>query len=78
MTGWIGDAKCGAKMTGYCAKACIGGGEKPVFVTETREVLLVANADATKGFEGERVTVKGSIAEGKLTITSIAVDPAKK
>ena len=37
-TGWISDSKCGARMTGYCAKACITAGEKPVFVTEDKKV----------------------------------------
>ncbi len=78
MSGWISDAKCGAKMTGYCAKACITSGEKPVFITVAKEVLAIANPDATKGYEGERVTVKGSVEEGKLTITSIALNPPKK
>lgn len=78
LAGWIGDTKCGTKMFGYCAKACIGGGEKPVLVTEAREVIPIANPVSTKGFEGERVAVKGSLDDGKLTITSIALEPPKK
>jgi len=70
-TGWISDAKCGAKMTGYCAKACITAGEKPVFVTDDEKVVPIANPERTKNFEGEHVAVKGSLENGVLTITSI-------
>jgi hypothetical protein len=78
MSGWISDAKCGAKMAGYCAKACITSGEKPVFITTAKEVLAIANAEATKGYEGERVTVQGSVEDSRLTIHSITLDPPKK
>jgi len=78
LSGWIGDSKCGTKMFGYCAKACIGGGEKPILVTEAREVISIANPESTKGFEGERVAVKGTMEEGKLTITAIELAPPKK
>ncbi len=70
-TGWISDPKCGAKMTGYCARACITAGEKPVFVGEDKQVVPIANPELTKGFAGERVIVKGSVSEGKPTIGSI-------
>src|SRR5689334_22836489 len=67
-TGWISDAKCGAKMTGYCAKACIAAGEKPVFVTEEKKVVPIANPERTRNLEGERVAVKGTVENGVLTI----------
>lgn len=70
-TGWISDSKCGAKMTGYCAKACISAGEKPVFVSEDKQVIPISNPEILKGFEGEHVAVKGSVSEGKLTIANI-------
>lgn len=78
LSGWISDAKCGARMTGYCAKACITAGEKPVFITGQKEVLSITNPETTKGFEGERVTAKGSVEDGKLTITSIVIETDKK
>jgi hypothetical protein len=70
-TGWISDSKCGAKMTGYCAKACITAGEKPVFISEDKQVIPITNPERTKGYEGEHVVVRGSASEGKLTISSI-------
>ena len=76
-TGWISDSKCGAKMTGYCAKACISAGEKPVFVGEDKRVLPISNPEVTKGFEGEHVAVKGNASEGKLTISSIERTPLR-
>ena len=71
LTGWISDSKCGAQMTGYCAKACITAGEKPVFVTEHKQVMAIVNTDRTSGFEGEHVTLRGSLNAGKLSINSI-------
>lgn len=70
-TGWISDSKCGAKMTGYCAKACITAGEKPVFVSEDKQVIPITNPERTKGYEGEHVALQGSLSQGKLTISSI-------
>lgn len=77
-TGWISDAKCGARMTGYCAKACIGAGEKPVFVSEDKKVMPIANPERTKNLEGERVALKGTVDGGVLTITSIDPQPVRK
>jgi hypothetical protein len=70
-TGWISDAKCGAKMQGYCARACIKADEKPVFVTEEKQVVPIANPEVTKGHEGQRVIVKGNLEDGSLTISAI-------
>ena len=70
-TGWISDAKCGAKMNGYCAQACIKSGERPVFVTAEKHVVPIANPELTKGHEGERVIVKGNMENGSLTISAI-------
>ena len=39
MNGYISDAMCGAKHAGTnpdCAKKCLAGGEKPVFVDEAK------------------------------------------
>lgn len=70
-TGWISDSKCGARMTGYCAKACIGAGENPVFVTEDKKVVPISNPERTKNLEGEHVAVKGTVEQDVLTITAI-------
>ncbi len=65
-------------MTGYCAKACIGAGEKAVFVTEDKKVVPIANSERTKTLEGEHVLVKGTVDQGVLTITSIEAQPVRK
>ena len=75
--GWISDAKCGAKMKGYCAKSCIDAGERPVFVTDDKQIIAITNPELTKGYEGERVAVKGSVDDGKLTISSIDRAPSR-
>lgn len=50
--GWISDSMCGAKHAGTgmaCAKKCIEGGSKPVFVDEAKkEVWVIDNPDAVK------------------------------
>lgn len=76
-TGWISDSKCGAKMQGYCARSCIAAGEKPVFVTEDKHVIAIANPEMTKGYEGEHVLVKGSVDAGILTISTIGRTTAR-
>ena len=62
-TGWISDAMCGAKHMGSgaeCAKKCIQGGEKPVFVDGEKNVWSIDNPDAVKAFYGAHVTVKAT------------------
>lgn len=50
--GWISDSMCGAKHAGTgmaCAKKCIEGGSKPVFVDAAKkEVWAIDNPDAVK------------------------------
>lgn len=70
-TGWISDARCGARMTGYCAQSCIKAGEKPLFVTAEKQVVPITNPEITKGHEGERVTVRGKLENGSLSISSM-------
>ena len=70
VNGYISDAMCGAKHAGTgaaCAKKCLAGGEKPVFVSEAKkEVWTIDNPDAVKDAWGKHVA---------LTITP---DPAAK
>ncbi len=76
MKGWVSDAMCGAK-TGEahaaCAKKCIDGGTKAVFVNETdQKVMQVANQDAIKSHAGEHVEVKGKVgSDGALTVDKV-------
>jgi hypothetical protein len=74
--GWISDAKCGAKVNADCAKKCIAGGEKMVFVTDKdKKVIPISNPDALKGHEGHHVNVKGSVKDGALTVQSASMLP---
>jgi hypothetical protein len=70
VNGWISDSMCGAKHAGTgaaCAKKCIEGGSKPVFVDEAKkQVWAIDNPDAVKDAYGKHVA---------LTVTS---DPAAK
>ena len=78
LNGWISDSKCGAQHTGTGAagvKACIEGGEKPVFVDEAKkEVWAIDNPDAVKAFYGDHVTVSATAnaATKSIHIDSIA------
>jgi len=63
-------------MTGYCAKSCISAGEKPVFVTDSKQVVPISNPELTRGHEGERVAITGEFNDGKLTIKTL--EPSQK
>ena len=71
LNGWISDSMCGAKHAGTgaaCAKKCIEGGSKPVFVDEAKkEVWAIDNPDAVKGD-----------AYGKHVAITATADPAAK
>ncbi len=76
MKGWVSDAMCGAKTgAGHaaCAKKCVGGGEKAVFVTDSdKKVMQVANQDAIKSHAGEHVEVTGTVDNsGALTVNKV-------
>ena len=64
INGWISDSMCGAKHAGSgaaCVKKCIEGGEKPVFVDDSKkQVWSIDNPDAVKAFYGDHVTVTAS------------------
>ena len=73
--GWISDEKCGAANASAakadCAKKCIEGGQKMVFVNDKdKSVLPIANPEALKGHEGHHVMVKGKVENGALTVDS--------
>jgi len=77
MKGWVSDEMCGAKGAGAghesCAKKCIDGGQKAVFVTDSdKKVIAIANPDAVKGHEGHHVEVTGSVGEdGSLHVDNL-------
>jgi hypothetical protein len=64
ITGYISDAMCGAKHAGSgaaCVKKCIAGGEKPVFVDDSKkQVWAIDNPDSVKDFYGDHVMVTAS------------------
>jgi hypothetical protein len=79
-TGYVSDAKCGAKVEAACAKRCIEAGEKVVFVNDgDKTVIPVANPEALKGHEGHHVLVEGKLENNTLTVSKVKmVDDAKK
>ncbi|MBZ5704736.1 MAG: hypothetical protein LAN63_05235 [Acidobacteriia bacterium] len=75
-TGWVSDAKCGAKVDAACARKCTDAGQARVFVNDANQsVLRVANQDALKGHEGHHVKVAGSVEDGTLTVSSVSMLP---
>lgn len=74
-TGWISDEKCGAKVDAACAKKCVEGGQKAVFVNDKdKTVYPIANQDAVKGHAGHHVTLKGTMANNTLTVSSVTME----
>ncbi len=71
-TGFVTDAKCakagkaGAGHAG-CAKGCIGGGEAAVLVDADGKIYEIAEQDKVKEHAGAKVTIKGMIADGKIS-----------
>jgi len=78
-TGYVSDAKCGAKVDAACAKKCIEAGEKVVFVNDgDNSVVQVANPDALKAFAGQHVLVEGKLENNALTVSKVTPYEAKK
>ncbi len=79
INGYVSDAMCGAKHAGTgasCAKKCLAGGEKPVFVTEEKkEVWTIDNPDAVKDAWGKHValTVTTDDKAKSVHVTAVSV-----
>jgi hypothetical protein len=79
VNGWISDSMCAAKHAGTgaaCAKKCIEGGSKPVFVDEAKkEVWAIDNPDAVKDAYGKHValTVTADAAAKSVHVTAVSV-----
>ena len=79
VSGFIGDASCGAKhadasaASAKCAAGCIKKGGDAVLVTKDAKVYKIdsASQDKAKQFVGKTVTVNGSVSGDTLTIESI-------
>ena len=76
VNGYVSDSKCGAKGAATthtaCAKKCIAGGEKPVFVVGEKTVYTVTNPDMLVPHAGEKITLDGDVKDGALTVKSIS------
>jgi hypothetical protein len=72
VNGYIADAMCGAKHAGTgaaCAKKCLAGGEKPVFVDEAKkEVWAIDNPEAVKDAWGKHVALKVTADKGAKSV----------
>ena len=79
VNGYVSDAMCGAKHAGTgadCAKKCLAGGEKPVFVTEAKkEVWTIDNPDSVKDAWGKHValTVTEDASAKSVHVDKVAV-----
>ena len=72
ISGWVNDAKCGAKVNADCAKKCIEAGEKMVVVSDKdHTVYPVENQDALKGHEGHHVKVTATNNNGTLHVEKV-------
>jgi len=73
-TGYVSDAKCGAKLDPACAKKCIEAGEKVVFVNDgDKAVIPVANPERLKDHVGQHLLVEGRIENNMLTVTNVKI-----
>ena len=73
-TGWVSDAKCGAKINAACAKKCIDAGEKPVLVTDKDSTVLnVSNPETLKEHAGHHVKVDGTLDGKNLTVKQVSM-----
>ena len=76
MKGWVSDAKCAAKGNAAahasCAKACVKGGEKAVFVSDADgKVYPISNQDSVKDHVGDHVKIMASNADGSLNVSKV-------
>jgi hypothetical protein len=77
--GYISDAMCGAKHAGTgaaCAKKCLAGGEKAVFVDSAKkEVWAIDNPESVKEAWGKHVamTVTEDASAKSVHVTSVSV-----
>jgi hypothetical protein len=78
-SGTISDSHCGAKhiaatqADAACAQKCLKGGADAVLVTSDSSVLKIdaASKDKVASFAGKKVTIKGTVSKGTLTVDSI-------
>lgn len=72
ISGWISDAKCGAKVDAACAKKCADAGEKLVVVSDKdKTIYQVDNQDAVKAHAGHHVRVTATDNNGTLHVNKV-------
>lgn len=72
ISGYINDAKCGAKLNADCAKKCAEAGEKLVVVSDKdHKVYAVENQDAVKDHVGHHVRVTATDTNGTLHVDKV-------
>jgi hypothetical protein len=78
LTGYVSDTMCSTdahKVSSAdhaeCAKKCIAGGDKPVFVVGEKTVYTITNPKILVPHAGEKVTVEGSVKGSALTVRSV-------
>ncbi len=81
-TGYIADAKCGAKAAHEgareCTIKCAKAGEKYVFVNDAdKKVYAIDDQAKVAEHAGHHVTVKGTVDGDTLKLSSIDMAPAK-
>ncbi len=78
LSGWISDSMCGAKHAGTgasCAKKCVDGGSKAVFVDEKKEVWAIDNPEVVKDDVGKHVAIMATpdAATKSVHVASVSV-----
>jgi len=81
-TGYITDAKCGAKAAHdgarECTIKCVKAGSKYVFVNDAdKKVYAIEDQDKVAEHAGHHVTVKGTVDGDTLRLSSVDMAPAK-
>jgi hypothetical protein len=76
MKGWVSDTKCAAKGNtaahASCAKACVKGGEKAVFVSDKDgKVYPITNQESVKDHVGDHVQIMASNSDGSLQVSKV-------
>ena len=79
--GTISDSMCGAKHADgdrACTEACVKKGASLVFVTDDKVYKLVDSKNVVAAHAGHKVALTGEMNGDTITVTKIAMQPAKK
>jgi len=71
-TGWVSDTKCGKTINKECSAKCLAEGAHVIIVSDADQQLIkIANEDKLKQYEGEHVSVTGTLVAGALQVQSV-------